>query len=180
MHAFSRFLASGGGHRYRFSPRATDVVPRALRPQARISVGHQRSKQFPLHLMPVPAVAETRKKLGGPRAHVVEGLHPLPVNFSYRTKSAGSASASDQTQHRTLRPRARVRIKRLSEAQPSSCCFLELLASYFLQGSPTHYPIPYFLGCLLDPLPFASAIRCHQKSTCNSAGSSVGSWVLSP
>jgi hypothetical protein len=27
--------------------------------------------------------------------------------------------------------------------------------------------------------PFASAIKCHQKSTCNSAGSSVGSWVLS-
>jgi hypothetical protein len=27
----------------------------------------------------------------------------------------------------------------------------------------------------LGPFPFASAIKCHQKSTCNSAGSSVGS-----
>jgi hypothetical protein len=32
-----------------------------------------------------------------------------------------------------------------------------------------------FLGCSLDPPTFASAIRCHQKSTSNSAGSSVGS-----
>ena len=32
-----------------------------------------------------------------------------------------------------------------------------------------------FLGCSLDPFPFASAIKCHQKSTSNSAGSSVGS-----
>jgi hypothetical protein len=31
------------------------------------------------------------------------------------------------------------------------------------------------LGCSLGPFPFASAIKCHQKSTCNSAGSSVGS-----
>jgi hypothetical protein len=35
------------------------------------------------------------------------------------------------------------------------------------------------LGCSLDPPAFASAIRCHQKSTSNSAGSSVGSLVLS-
>jgi hypothetical protein len=35
------------------------------------------------------------------------------------------------------------------------------------------------LGCSLDPPPpFASAIRCHQKSTSNSAGPSVGRWVL--
>jgi len=33
----------------------------------------------------------------------------------------------------------------------------------------------YFLGCSLDPPTFASAIKCHQKSTSNSAGSSVGS-----
>ena len=32
-----------------------------------------------------------------------------------------------------------------------------------------------FLGCSLDPPTFASAIKCHQKSTSNSAGSSVGS-----
>jgi hypothetical protein len=31
------------------------------------------------------------------------------------------------------------------------------------------------LGCSLDPPTFASAIKCHQKSTSNSAGSSVGS-----
>jgi hypothetical protein len=37
------------------------------------------------------------------------------------------------------------------------------------------YPIPWGLGCSLGPSPFASAIKCHQKSTCNSAGSSVGS-----
>jgi hypothetical protein len=180
MHAFSRFLASGGGHRYRFSPRATDVVPRALRPQARISVGHQRSKQFPLHLMPVPAVAETRKKLGGPRAHVVEGLHPLPVNFSYRTKSAGSASASDQTQHRTLRPRARVRIKRLSEAQPSSCCFLKLLASYFLllTGAPHPLPDPLFPGVLVGPPPVR---KCHHMSPKEHMQLGwVVRWVLGP
>jgi hypothetical protein len=29
--------------------------------------------------------------------------------------------------------------------------------------------------CCLGPFPFVSAIKCHQKSTCNSAGSSVGS-----
>jgi hypothetical protein len=34
---------------------------------------------------------------------------------------------------------------------------------------------PNFLGCSLGPFPFASAIKSHQKSTCNSAGSSVGS-----
>jgi hypothetical protein len=39
--------------------------------------------------------------------------------------------------------------------------------------------LPNFLGCSLDPFPFASAIKCHQKSTCNSAGSSVVRWVLS-
>jgi hypothetical protein len=32
-----------------------------------------------------------------------------------------------------------------------------------------------FPGCSLGPSPFASAIKCHQKSTSNSAGSSVGS-----
>jgi hypothetical protein len=32
-----------------------------------------------------------------------------------------------------------------------------------------------FLGCSLEPPTFASAIKCHQKSTSNSAGSSVGS-----
>ena len=31
------------------------------------------------------------------------------------------------------------------------------------------------LGCSLEPPTFASAIKCHQKSTSNSAGSSVGS-----
>ena len=35
--------------------------------------------------------------------------------------------------------------------------------------------LPNSLGCSLDPPPFASAIKCHQKSTSNSAGSSVGS-----
>jgi hypothetical protein len=35
--------------------------------------------------------------------------------------------------------------------------------------------LPNFLGCSLDPFPFASAIKCYQKSPCNSAGSSVGS-----
>jgi hypothetical protein len=35
---------------------------------------------------------------------------------------------------------------------------------------------PQFPGVLvLVPFPFASAIKCHQKITCNSAGSSVGS-----
>jgi hypothetical protein len=37
-----------------------------------------------------------------------------------------------------------------------------------------------FLGCSLDPPTFASAIRCHQKSTSNSAGSSVGSLAPPP
>jgi hypothetical protein len=37
-----------------------------------------------------------------------------------------------------------------------------------------------FLGCSLDPFPFASAIKCHQKSTCNSAGSSIGSLAPPP
>jgi len=32
-----------------------------------------------------------------------------------------------------------------------------------------------FLGCSLDPPTFATATKCHQKSTSNSAGSSVGS-----
>jgi hypothetical protein len=32
-----------------------------------------------------------------------------------------------------------------------------------------------FLGCSLEPPAFARAIKCHQKSTSNSAGSSVGS-----
>jgi hypothetical protein len=43
--------------------------------------------------------------------------------------------------------------------------------------SPTGGALPNSnsLGCSLDPFQFASAIRCHQKSTCNSAGSSVGS-----
>jgi hypothetical protein len=38
------------------------------------------------------------------------------------------------------------------------------------------------LGCSLDPPTFASAIRCHQKSTSNSnsAGSSVGSLAPPP
>jgi hypothetical protein len=44
-------------------------------------------------------------------------------------------------------------------------------------------PLLSSLGCslLVGPPPhtFASAIRCHQKSTSNSAGSSVGCWVLS-
>jgi hypothetical protein len=35
--------------------------------------------------------------------------------------------------------------------------------------------LPNPLGCSLGPLPFASAIKCHQKSTSNSAGSPVGS-----
>jgi hypothetical protein len=35
-----------------------------------------------------------------------------------------------------------------------------------------------FLGCSLGPFPFASAIKCHQKSICNSAGSPLG-WALS-
>jgi hypothetical protein len=40
-------------------------------------------------------------------------------------------------------------------------------------------PLPNFLGCSLDRLPFASAIKCHQTSTCNSAGGWVVCWVLS-
>jgi hypothetical protein len=40
------------------------------------------------------------------------------------------------------------------------------------------YPIPWGARWL-GRFPFASAIKCHQKSTCNSAGSSVGSLVLS-
>jgi hypothetical protein len=39
----------------------------------------------------------------------------------------------------------------------------------------TRGSLPNFLGCSLDPFPFASAIKCHQKGTCNSAGSPVGS-----
>ena len=50
-------------------------------------------------------------------------------------------------------------------------------------NTPGDWPVPVnrgsllsFLGCSLDPPPtFASAIKCHQKSTSNSAGSSVGS-----
>jgi hypothetical protein len=39
----------------------------------------------------------------------------------------------------------------------------------------------HFLGCsCLDPPTFASAIKCHQKSTSNSAGSSVGSLAPPP
>jgi hypothetical protein len=43
-------------------------------------------------------------------------------------------------------------------------------------GQGVQFPIPNSnsLGCSLGPFPFASAIKCHQKSTCNSAGSSVG------
>jgi hypothetical protein len=41
-----------------------------------------------------------------------------------------------------------------------------------------HGSLPNFLGCSLDPLPSAIAIKCHQQSKCNSAGSSVG--FLSP
>jgi hypothetical protein len=37
-----------------------------------------------------------------------------------------------------------------------------------------------FLWCSLDPPTFASAIKCHQKSTSNSAGSSVGSLAPPP
>jgi hypothetical protein len=36
------------------------------------------------------------------------------------------------------------------------------------------------LGCSLDPPTFASAIKCHQKSTSNSAGSSIGSLAPPP
>ena len=41
--------------------------------------------------------------------------------------------------------------------------------------NPNRGSLLYFLGCSLDPPTFASAIKCHQKSTSNSAGSSVGS-----
>jgi hypothetical protein len=55
------------------------------------------------------------------------------------------------------------------------------------QGAPQHSrqgqggPPQFFPGALVGPPPpFAiSAIECHQKSTPNSAGSSVGSLVLS-
>jgi hypothetical protein len=56
-------------------------------------------------------------------------------------------------------------------------------AVYSLQGGSTQFPvsISWFLGCSLGPFPFASAIKCHQKSTCNSAGSSAGRpWYLVP
>jgi hypothetical protein len=45
------------------------------------------------------------------------------------------------------------------------------------RGSPLTPPsVLSFLGCSLDPPTFASAIKCHQTSTSNSAGSSpVGS-----
>jgi hypothetical protein len=53
--------------------------------------------------------------------------------------------------------------------------------------TPTRPPVahqggalPNSLGCSLGPFPFASAIKCHQKSTCNSAGSSVGSLLAPP
>jgi hypothetical protein len=40
---------------------------------------------------------------------------------------------------------------------------------------------PHFSGVLVGPPPpFASAIKCHQKSTSNSAGSSVGSLAPPP
>jgi hypothetical protein len=42
---------------------------------------------------------------------------------------------------------------------------------HYAAGGPPQFP-----GVLvLDPPPFASAIKCHQKSTSNSAGSPVGS-----
>jgi hypothetical protein len=53
---------------------------------------------------------------------------------------------------------------------PSAITKLGSVGAAFLRGS-----LPNFLGCSLDPFPFAIAIKCHQKSTCNSAGSSVGS-----
>jgi hypothetical protein len=45
----------------------------------------------------------------------------------------------------------------------------------YLLGVSTHFP-----GVLVGPPPppFTSAIKCHQNSTCNSAGSSV--WSLAP
>jgi hypothetical protein len=39
---------------------------------------------------------------------------------------------------------------------------------------PRREALPNLPGCSLGPSPFASAIKYHQKSTCNSAGSSVG------
>jgi hypothetical protein len=42
------------------------------------------------------------------------------------------------------------------------------------QASGGIWALPNSLGCSLDPFPFASATKCHQKSTCNSTGSSVG------
>ena len=40
---------------------------------------------------------------------------------------------------------------------------------------PSRRDLLNFLGCSLEPPTFASAIKCHQKGTSNSAGSSVGS-----
>jgi hypothetical protein len=42
------------------------------------------------------------------------------------------------------------------------------------------WALPNSPGCSLGPSPFASAIKCHQKSTCNSAGSPVGSLAPPP
>jgi hypothetical protein len=60
---------------------------------------------------------------------------------------------------------------------PPTPFLLQLVPTYIpiLQGVSTQFP-----GVLVGPLPFASAIKCHQKSTCNSAGSSVGSLAPPP
>jgi hypothetical protein len=101
-----------------------------------------------------------------------------------------------KTEHST-QERVRQHLKRV--AQPARWCAPSNSSVLLLFGTPLQperrqvvgtqyaYPsqkqilsrrgsLPNFLGCSLDPPPpFASAIKCHQKSTSNSVGSSVGS-----
>jgi hypothetical protein len=63
-------------------------------------------------------------------------------------------------------------------ARPPGASLVQLAKSSNLAAiltAQTSGALLSFLGCSLDPPPFASAIKCHQKNTSNSARSSVGS-----
>jgi hypothetical protein len=64
-----------------------------------------------------------------------------------------------------------------AKAASASCGVIRAAAirAYMPFSSYSRGDLLSFLGCSLEPPTFASAIKCHQKSTSNSAGSSVGS-----
>jgi hypothetical protein len=161
---------SGGTWRLALKPNSREHRPTKFCP-LRVKTG--RDMRAALRRPCRPSAAGSRPRFSLERANYfqVPARLPLPSSGVWGATEHGS---------RHLAPS-----KQEARPGPSSCSELLLLLPFttscavIQQGAGGRWGA--YLnspGCSLDPPPFASATKCHQKSSANSAGSSVGS--LSP